>query len=355
MSSNPSNAAGHARLRRMSEGGPHAPSLLRCSAVVLQYRPMGEDDARADNPLPHLDTFSAAAELSSFTAAAKAMGLTQSAISQRIQVLEKCLGLALFRRRGGRVVLTDAGRRLYPYAQRILALHREALEEMTGQTIPVAGELVLWASSVPGEHLLPAVLSEFHGRYPHVRLRTIISDSMGVIHQIVHGQVSVGLVGTRTNSPDLEFRHFATDRMVLVVPPTHTWAGRKRVSLKQLRTQQLILRECGSGQRSFFERLLERAGTSVTDLHVVSELGSNESIKEAVVRGVGVAVLSVRAVQGGINTGQLRGLNITGLDSERELFVVWDRRRILPAPARSFIHFLESCAPASVPVAHKAR
>src|SRR5688572_15629655 len=118
---------------------------------------MAKDRAEiADSQLPHLDTFSAAAESNSFTAAAKAMGLTQSAVSQRIQALEGRLGLALFRRRGGRVNLTDAGQRLYAYAQRILALHREAWREMTGQTIPVAGDLLLGASSVPGDHLLPA-------------------------------------------------------------------------------------------------------------------------------------------------------------------------------------------------------
>lgn len=314
---------------------------------------MGNDDAGAgDSQLPHLDTFSAAAELSSFTAAAKVMGLTQSAISQRIQALEKCLGLSLFRRRGGRVALTDAGRRLYPFAQRILALRREAWKEMTGQTIPVAGELWLAASSVPGEHLVPALLSEFHLRYPHVRVRAAISDSMAVIRQVEHGKVSLGLVGTKTGSPHLEFRHFASDRMVLVVPPTHSWSSRTHVSLKQLRTQPLILREVGSGLRSFFENAVERAGTSAGDLQVVLELGSNEAIKEAVPRGMGASVLSTHAVQRELGTGQLHGLTVTGLDSERELFVVWDRRRVLPAPARSFLYFLEFTPPASLP-AHK--
>src|SRR4051794_5619399 len=101
--------------------------------------------------LPHLDTFTKAAELSSFTGAAEALGLTQGAISQRIQKLEQVLGVALFhRRQGGRILVTEAGKRLYPYAQRILALHQEARQEITGQQTPVAGELFLAASSVPG-------------------------------------------------------------------------------------------------------------------------------------------------------------------------------------------------------------
>src|SRR5437763_3416715 len=93
--------------------------------------------------LPHLDTFAKAAELSSFTAAARALGLTQAAVSQRVQALEQALGVPLFRRQGGRVLLTDAGQRLYPFARHILDLHREAREALTGQKAPLTGELAL--------------------------------------------------------------------------------------------------------------------------------------------------------------------------------------------------------------------
>jgi DNA-binding transcriptional LysR family regulator len=100
--------------------------------------------------LPYLPTFAKAAELSSFTAAARVLGLTQAAVSQRIHALEHELRVALFERRGPRVFLTDAGRRLFAHAERILALHHQAREELTGCRAVVAGELCLAASSVPG-------------------------------------------------------------------------------------------------------------------------------------------------------------------------------------------------------------
>src|SRR5439155_13687875 len=96
--------------------------------------------------LPYLDTFATAAELSSFTGAARASGLTQAAVSQRIQALERELGVQLFQRQGGRVLLTDAGRRLHAYAQRILALHQEARAAVTGRREALTGELSLAAS-----------------------------------------------------------------------------------------------------------------------------------------------------------------------------------------------------------------
>src|SRR5262245_39122803 len=116
-------------------------------------------------PLPHLETFARAAELGSFTAAARELGLTQAAVSQRIHALEAELDVALFHRRAGRVELTEQGRKLYEFAQRIFELHREAREATTGRRLPPSGELILAASSVPGEHLLPGLLSEFGKRY----------------------------------------------------------------------------------------------------------------------------------------------------------------------------------------------
>jgi DNA-binding transcriptional LysR family regulator len=292
--------------------------------------------------LPHLETFAHAAELSSFTAAARSLGLTQAAVSQRVQALEKLLDVPLFRRQGGRVLLTDAGRRLHDYAQRILALHREARQEIAGHKLPISGELLLGASTIPGEYFLPAILSVFHQRYPEIEVRASISDSMGVIHQVEQGKVQLGLVGRKTDNPHLEFRLFAHDRMVLVVPPNHVWSRRKHVSLQQLCKQPLVLREAGSGLRYCFEKQLGRLGKSLRDLQIALELGSNEAIKEAVLRGLGLAVLSSYAVQKELKAGQLIALKVTDLHCDREMFVVWDRRRVLSAPVRTFRCFLET-------------
>lgn len=305
---------------------------------------------RADElRLPHLETFARAAECGSFTAAAQALRLTQAAVSQRVQALERELGTALFERTGGRVLLTDAGRRLYDFAQRILDLHGQARAEVAGLKAPVSGQLLLAASSVPGEHLLPALLSDFRRCYPHVKVRASVGDSMGVLAQVERGEVSLGLVGRRTDNPHLEFRPFASDRLVLVVPPEHPLARRRKVSLKQLAALPLVLREAGSGSRHSFETLLEQAGRSPCDLQIALELGSNEAVKEAVARGAGVAVLSTFAVQKELRAGALHALAVSGLPLDRAMFVVQDRRRVLPLPARLFLVFLETHPAAANP------
>jgi DNA-binding transcriptional LysR family regulator len=290
--------------------------------------------------LPHLATFSKAAELANFTAAAKALGLTQAAVSQRIHALEKTLGKALFQRHGGRVLLTEAGQKLYEYAQRILELEREARRDVTGHVAPLTGELVLAASSIPGEHLLPGLLSVFRREHPHIQVRVAVSDSMTVMAQVERGQASLGLVGRRSDNRHLEFRFLAKDRIVLVVRPRHALSGRKKVSVSDLYRYPLIVREPGSGLRAWFEKALEAAGRSPADLQVALELGSNEAIKEAVRRGVGAAVLSISAVRKDVKAGRLRALEITDLDGERDMFIVQDRRRVLPLPVRQFLTFL---------------
>jgi DNA-binding transcriptional LysR family regulator len=292
--------------------------------------------------LPHLETFSKAAELGSFTGAAKALGLSQAAVSQRIQALEKTLRKSLFQRRGGRVMLTEAGQTLYTYAQRILDVHREARREITGHDAPLGGELLIASSSIPGEHLLPALLSVFGQRHPHIRVRASVSDSLEAIAQVERGEVSLGLVGRKVEKPHLDYRFLASDRMVLVVPPGHVLSKRKKLTLKQLLPHPLILRESGSGLRHCFEKSLERAGRSLAELRVALELGSNEAIKEAVLRGVGVAILSNYAVGKELRAGQLHALEVSDLRCDRDLFIVQDRRRVLPLPARTFLIFLET-------------
>ncbi len=302
-----------------------------------------------DIQLPHLDTFATAAELGSFTGAARALHLTQAAVSQRIHVLEQELGKPLFERAGGRVRLSDAGRSLYDYAGRILELHRQARRDVGGRDTPIQGELLLAASSIPGEHLLPALLAAFRREHPRIAVRCSVSDSLAVASQITQGHANLGLLGSKIDNPHLDFQFLAKDRMVLVVPADHAWQRRKSVSVSEMLRQPFIMREVGSGSRRCFENSLQQAGKSLADLTVALELGSNEAIKEAVQRGLGIALLSSYAVTKEVKDGQLHAVNVRDLDCDRDIFVVVDRRRLLPLPARQFLRFLQGTRGASRP------
>jgi DNA-binding transcriptional LysR family regulator len=297
---------------------------------------------RPDLQLPFLDTFAKTAELGSFTAAGAALGMTQAAVSQRIQILERMLAVALFERKGGRILLTEAGQELYPIAQRILTLHREAIDAIAGKKTPISGELSLAASSIPGEHLLPAILKRFREQYPRIRVRGTVLDSQAALDQVASGKAHLGLVGRKDNRADLEFRAFAHDEMVLIVPGDHPWQRRREVSLKQLAGEPLVIREPGSGSRFCLEQALATRDCRLGDLQVALELGSNEAIKEAVHAGLGIAVLSTLAVQKELDAGKLHALKIKDLGLERTMYVVKTKRQALPGPAGVFLRFLES-------------
>lgn len=303
---------------------------------------MAGASAAGETQLPHLETFAKAAELNSFTGAARALRLTQAAVSQRVQLLERSLGTPLFERRGGRVLLTAMGQRLYDYARRIFDLHVEARRTLTGRQAPLTGELLLAASSIPGEHLLPALLADFSKTYPHVRVHATVSDSRAVMDQVEHGHVQLGLVGQKDDNPHLEFRYLTTDHMVLVAPSRHPLTRRRRLTVQQLLDQPLVLREVGSGSRHCLEAALKKAGRSLAEGRVALELGSNEAIKEAVLRGTGVAVLSESAVHKEVKARRLKVVKVADLACERDIYLVMDRRRVLPIPARLFLTYLES-------------
>jgi DNA-binding transcriptional LysR family regulator len=293
------------------------------------------------NPeLPHLETFAEAAERGSFTAAARHLGLTQAAVSQRVRHLETALRSRLFRRAADGVTLTDAGRRLHGFARRILALIAEARAAVTGVTDEVGGELVLAASSVPGQHLLPSVLTEFREGHPHVRVRMSVSDTASVLRQVETGEAHLGLTGGQGDAPHLEFRRLAGDELALVVPADHPWRRKRRVSVRDLLAQPLVQREEGSGTRRCMERALERAGVAPSRLTVALELGSTEAVKGAVLEGAGVAVLSRRAVERELVAKQLKAVPVDGLALDRDLYVVRDRRRVLPEAAELFLAFV---------------
>ncbi|MGC8644414.1 MAG: selenium metabolism-associated LysR family transcriptional regulator [Isosphaeraceae bacterium] len=295
--------------------------------------------------LPHLSTFVRVAEQGSFTAAAAALGITQAAVSQRIAVLEKELRLALFDRQTGKIALTAAGERFYDYARRILDLHQQARRDIAGFRSAVSGELLIAASSIPGECFLPALLSAFRAEHPRVHVRATVSDSGSVITEVEKGRAPVGLIGQKAMRTNLVSRSIGSDSLALIVPAGHAWARRRIISLEALASESLIVREPGSGTRHLLETSLESAGTGLAELNVSLELGSNAAIKDAVKRGLGIAFLSRLAVQRELDAKELAAVAVRGLCLDRDFYLVYHRQRPLSPAASAFRRFVETHPP----------
>jgi DNA-binding transcriptional LysR family regulator len=294
--------------------------------------------------LRRLEIFAKVAELGSFSRAAEALFLTQPTISEHVRGLEDELGVQLLDRLGRGATPTRAGQLLLGYARRMLSLSREAhqaLERFQGR---VSGELVVGGRTIPGEYVLPAIIGRFKAKYPDVSISLLIGSTRQVSDWLEEGRVEVGVVGARPGTRVLEARELMADELVLVVPAGHPWAARKSATLAELQKAPMVVRERGSGSRQAVEHALEEAGVELSSLRVVGEMGSTQAVKQAVRAGLGIALLSKRAVEDECRAGLLACVKVKDLRIARAFYLVIHRDRTRSPLAQAFIEFTESQA-----------
>lgn len=287
--------------------------------------------------LKHLRTFLAAAQESSFTRAAESLNITQAAVSQHVAGLEQELATPLFDRAGRSVALTDAGRRLNNYAQRIVALVEEAREVVSGIKTRVEGRIRIATSTIPAEHLLPRLLAEFREQFPDVREAINISDSRLATKAVVDGDADIGLVGEEPKSSRVVVVPVATDEMILVVPTDHQYASKRYITPQSLLKQKLIMREPGSGSRQCVEDSLRKQGISLDQLNVVMEMNSNDAIRAAVREDVGAAFLSSLSAASDLESGVLCRVEVRGVQPKRRLFLIHKAESLYSPAVRAFV------------------
>lgn len=292
--------------------------------------------------LRKLEIFYWVAELRSFSLAAAHLSLRQPTVSVHIHELEERLGAKLLNRVAGQVTPTALGQMLLERAKTLLALKKDmlaALDQFHGR---VRGELLIGGSNIPGEYILPSKLAAFAQKYPEVKPILRIGDSAGIVEAVLDGKVEIGFVGFKGDDRRLSFQKIWKDEMVLAVPKSHPWGRLKAVELQDLRKEGFISREGGSGTLRSFRRLLTRKGHEPEKvLRVIMELGSTEAIKEALIAGFGISILSRTSIQREIRDGFLKEVPIRGLKLGRDFYQVIHRQRTLSPVSHAFVQFLK--------------
>jgi DNA-binding transcriptional LysR family regulator len=298
---------------------------------------------RKDLDLYKLEIFFWVAELRSFSQAAELLSLRQPTISAHVQELEKSLGGKLLYRVRGRVSLTPLGRLLLERAKSLLEFKREtvaAVEQFQGT---LSGELWVGGSNIPGQYLLPPKLAAFVRKYPGVKPILRIGDSAGIVEDVLDGKVELGFVGFKSGDGRLAFEKLWDDEMVLAVSHDHPWSRRKSVQMSDLRAEKFISREGGSGTLGSFRQLLAKHRQSPDELlNVAMELGSTEAVKEALMAGFGISILSRVSIRRELAEGSIVEVAIRGLTLKRDFYQVFHKRRPLHPIAQAFRHFLKS-------------
>jgi DNA-binding transcriptional LysR family regulator len=293
-----------------------------------------------------LAAFCAVVERRSFSQAAERLGVTQPAVSLQIRSLEQRLGRQLLDRSGRRVEPTEAGRRLYASAQRVLAAEEHLLEELDADDEgAITGTLELGASTGPGGTVVPLLRCEFQEQHPDVRVRLTVSDTQTVVDRVAERELELGIVGAGRRHRGVAFEPFFSDEVVLACPAGHRFVG-KTVSLDDLKGEMLIVMQEGAGVRQVIEDELRKAGMRLRDLDVRLELGLQESVRSAVLAGHGIAFISRLAIEADLAAGRIATARVGGLDPVREIFLARAAGRSETRAARAFVAFAQGRLPA---------
>ncbi|MDZ4177962.1 MAG: LysR family transcriptional regulator [Coriobacteriia bacterium] len=274
--------------------------------------------------ISQLRTLIAVVEHGSFSAAARAMGLSQPAVTMQVQALESDLGVTLLDRKYRRLELTEAGNALLPFARRVtveLDAARAEIEMLSGT---VSGRLILSASTTPGQYILPRLLGAFLRQYPQVGISLQVADTARVVEAVESGEAHIGMTGAEIPDAKVIFERMGFDDLIMVCP-TDSPLVRGPVTLGAVAETPFIMREQGSGTRLVTEEVLRGAGIDPGDLQVVTELGTSEAIVSAVEGGMGVAVVSRWVADKALELGSISAVEVDGFPAQRPLYAVFPR------------------------------
>ena len=294
-----------------------------------------------DFDLRQLEIFCKVVELESFSKAADAVYLAQASVSERIANLEKMVGVKLLDRLGRRVVPTKAGELLYKHAVLLLDMKRTARLEMEGFLGVKQGEIHMGGSTIPGEYILPKVIGDFKDKHPAISVDLTIADTSEIETRVLEGTLELGVIGSKGSHKNLIYQELWEDELVLAIPAKHRWARKKLVSLADLLDEPFIVRELGSGTlKSMEASLRDPESKGLGSLQVVARFGSSTAVKEGIKAGLGVSILSSRAIDTELKTGILKALKVKGLPMRRSFYLVRGRRRIASPLCQAMIDFL---------------
>jgi DNA-binding transcriptional LysR family regulator len=247
--------------------------------------------------------------------------MSQSAVSQNIQSIEREYGVELFLRRGRSVELSEAGQSILPQVREVLRAARlleDCFQQVNSQ---VGGELLIGCSTSAGKYLLPALLGTFQKEYPSVQPRVKIMGREGIHERILSQTIPMGVTSKLFEHRDMECQPLFDDRIILIVPVDHAWAGYGHALPDDLLDQPIIMREELSGTCETVMQGLKSYGITPDMLNVTMELGNPEAIEMAVERGVGIAFVSEMIAARGIAMGRVKQVELKGLHLHRTVYI----------------------------------
>lgn len=286
--------------------------------------------------LRQLDTFLEVAKDLSISAAAKRLHVTQPAVSMQMQLLEEALGLPLFEQIGRKLKLTDAGLDLQTYAVSALAQLKNLDDAMAARQGLKKGKIELAIVSTV-KYFMPMLLVKFRKKFPDIEVSLQIHNRENIMGLLARNEVDLVVMGRTPEIIDCVATQFATNPLGILCSPEHPLSRRRKAPLSIVKDQYFVVRESGSGTRQAMERLFAEHKLKPP---IVMEMPSNETVKQAVMAGMGLSFLSLRTVRHELTSGHLVLLDIEGLPIIRHWYVTHLKSKRLSPAALAFKMFL---------------
>lgn len=291
--------------------------------------------------LGQLEIFLRIAEEKSFSRAAEKMLRTQPALSIAIKRLEEELGEPLFDRSSKAGTLTEAGKILHSYAQRMINLRDEARRSIGELRGMHRGRLSIGANESTSLYLLPPLLIEYRRRHPQIKIEVYRNISERIPAEVLERNLDFGFLSFDPQHAALQAMEVYKDELVFVVHPKHELAGREMVTVRELGREQFIAHNVKTPARS---RIFELFAQHRTTLNISIELSTLETIKAFVEREAGVAILPRLVVREELRTGRLVEVPVKGMKIEKVLRLVFRREQSLSHAARAFLDLIKAGA-----------
>ena len=292
--------------------------------------------------LQQMEALISLVEEGSFSRAAKKMLLTQPALTKNIQNIEDCLDVRLVNRSNTGISLTPEGKIIYEYAQRIVKLRSEATEKILRLHENTSGSIYITASTIPATYILPRALSAFRKKHSDISVFIKTADSEEAMNMVLDKEAEISCIGKKPQNKKLIAEPLWKDRLVLTVPSGHRWLENKSIAPAELLQEPFIVREKGSATRDVLESYLKETKLiSLSQLDVCGELGSSEAIKEAIIAGLGVSIISIHAIKRELAAGLLFEVPIAELKMERNFYLIYPRQTDFRPSHKIFMAFLK--------------
>jgi LysR family transcriptional regulator, low CO2-responsive transcriptional regulator len=289
-----------------------------------------------DATFRQIQVFETVARHLSFSRAARELNMTQPGVSTHLRQLERHTGLPLFEQVGKKIFLTSAGLEMLRYSRVIIQQLKET-DEAFAELKSIHRGLLNVAVISAGDYFFPGLLAEFCKRHDGVTVRLTVNNRDEIVHQLLENTTDLSVLLRPPDSPDIVAEVFAPQPHLVVAPPQHPLAGRKRIPIAALANEPFIVRERGSDTRLAMDETLAENGAR---FKVIMEIRSTETIKQAVIAGLGVSFLSAHTVGDELNLGRLVVLDVEGFPVMREWHIVHHKSKRLPPVATAFKEFL---------------